>query len=402
MSVDESNKLEIDLAYNTLAWLHTLEDSEIPDYVLVRDLVSNLCDFQDRFANPMAFPLFESNPNKPSRLETPRHLPALLRFKCAYELPEKYFKNSIDPLDGIVQDGKAYCFAGGELWSEVIDSGELEISEDDLNEPIISRYEWIRDLFSIFNFVKDSKKRSVARELASCWYFIATHISLDVDDEEEEKMIVTQLLSSMNLNENLIFGKNNIQSDNYLELSENSPEMGTPASIVGALMNETLENEDIQLTGNNKSLAQLLLEGLCDDDDDDEDYIPEENEEEDDDYISEEEDDQDDENINEFVDKFKFNLNNEDKREEDHKENPLEVEFRSLVLETVESLSSYLPTNKEWLERVLSTAKSMEQEKKLWFPWGFPPMEKIKKSLKSEDEFESKYSSKLVDLLSES
>ena len=38
MSVDESNKLEIDLAYNTLEWLNKIEDDEIPEYVSIRDL----------------------------------------------------------------------------------------------------------------------------------------------------------------------------------------------------------------------------------------------------------------------------------------------------------------------------------------------------------------------------
>lgn len=38
MSVDESNKLEIDLAYDTLSWLNMLNDDEIPEYVNVRDL----------------------------------------------------------------------------------------------------------------------------------------------------------------------------------------------------------------------------------------------------------------------------------------------------------------------------------------------------------------------------
>jgi len=356
-----------------------LNDDEIPEYVNVRDLVSNLCDFQDRFANPMAFPVFEPNPNKPSRLETPRHLPSLIRFKCAYQLPDKYIKEDIDPLDGIIQDGKVYCFAGSELWSSALESGDLELPEEELEEPVISRYEWIQDLFHIFNYVKDSKKRSIARELASCWYFISTHISLEMDDEEEEQIgLMTQLLSSMNIDQNELFEKlNNIES-----FKQSPEELGTPASMLGALMNEGKENEEIETFGNNKSLAQLLLEGLNDSDEEDDDFIPEEENEEDDDYyISDEEDgDEVDEQVKDFVDKLQ---NRHRIEENEQEENQIETEFRNLVLQTVESLSCYLPTKKEWLERILSTAQSLEQEKKQWFPWGLPPMEKIKTSLNS-------------------
>lgn len=345
----------------------------------------------------MAFPIFEPNPNKPTRLETPRHLPSLIRFKCAYELPEKYLKENIDPLDGLIQDGKAYCFAGSELWASALEAGDLKVPEEELEEPIINRYEWLQDLFSIFSYVKDSEKRSMARELASCWYYIASHISLDPDDEEGEQIdLITQLLSSMKLEDSLL---NNIE-----QFNQSPQELGTPASLLGTLMNESSENETGTL-GNNKSLAQILADSLFingdeEEDEEDEDYIPEEEEEEDDYYISEDEEDGEDEidlQVKSFVEKLK-NKDQETKTED----NPIETEFRNLVLQTVESLASYLPTKKEWLDRILSASQTLKQEKKLWFPWGLPPMEKIKSSLNSKDEHESKYNLRLVELLSES
>lgn len=41
MSVDESNVLEITLAYNTMVWLNSLEDNEIPEEV--KERMRDLC-----------------------------------------------------------------------------------------------------------------------------------------------------------------------------------------------------------------------------------------------------------------------------------------------------------------------------------------------------------------------
>lgn len=42
MSVDKSNIMEIELAFKTMEWLYSLDDTEIPDDVNMRDLGLNI------------------------------------------------------------------------------------------------------------------------------------------------------------------------------------------------------------------------------------------------------------------------------------------------------------------------------------------------------------------------
>jgi hypothetical protein len=84
MALPEDNKLEIELAQRTMELVgRVVVEASFPSEskAKVRSILATLCDFQNRFAEPMYFSVEQKNDDvgtAPQRLPTPRPLKILL------------------------------------------------------------------------------------------------------------------------------------------------------------------------------------------------------------------------------------------------------------------------------------------------------------------------------------
>eukprot|EP01120_Amphizonella_sp_Union-15-10_P002623 TRINITY_DN12933_c0_g1_i1.p1 TRINITY_DN12933_c0_g1~~TRINITY_DN12933_c0_g1_i1.p1 ORF type:complete len:337 (-),score=68.31 TRINITY_DN12933_c0_g1_i1:31-1041(-) len=192
MDIQQDNQEDINLGYKTLVFLGQLEEEKLPleQRQKLRELVANICDFQNRFAKPMELPLAFVDPNitttkfdMPLRLETPRPLENLLNFRSVY--PCEPLKLEVDPEDVLEHEGKYYCFAGKPTWSFLVKTGAL--SGPDAESPDTDTWDWFKILFDLFAETKQTQSleiQNIARRLASCWYQVATQIDFGSEDSE--------------------------------------------------------------------------------------------------------------------------------------------------------------------------------------------------------------------------
>lgn len=307
------------------------------------------------------------------RLETPRHSGCLLKYGGAYLVPETYDMTDIDQMNGFIEDGKVYCLAGSELWFQLVEDEVLELADEDLEEPIISRYGWLYDFYVIVNNLKSKEKIASVRPLASCWYHICTQISLEEDEEEEEGLDLSFLSQLAQLK----IGEQN-----------------TPSSLMGAIIGEVSDESGTQQEVKNEqtNLISLLLDSVNmenEEDDEDDEYVPQSDEE--DEEIEEDEENDDLGNENDIDE-----IGIEAPESEEELTQTVEL-FKETVLQAVEHISAYLPDNPQWLQRAMTGFAGADPS---WYPWGFPPKDKLLK-VQTDDESEKKYISQVIQLLEE-
>jgi hypothetical protein len=134
----------------------------------------------------MDLPVGFGRPQDMSRfLPTPKPLNVLLKHKFAYliddnrnsmrqgnlrTLIKSEFHSSRSPCliiivdDGVIVDGKVYCFAGLPTWKSLVDAGKL--TGDDAKSPNLKSADWMKDLFALLKHVKAEHKH-MARRLAA-------------------------------------------------------------------------------------------------------------------------------------------------------------------------------------------------------------------------------------------
>eukprot|EP01091_Cochliopodium_minus_P001936 TRINITY_DN11889_c0_g1_i1.p1 TRINITY_DN11889_c0_g1~~TRINITY_DN11889_c0_g1_i1.p1 ORF type:complete len:532 (+),score=209.98 TRINITY_DN11889_c0_g1_i1:29-1597(+) len=170
------NKQDIQLIFETLEYLGEI-GKETKKNNDLRSLIINLCDFQERFSTPLELP-FGLGSEFASILPTPRPIKVLLEHKTIFKTDKKpeiemYVEN---------EGGEFFVFAGGEIWKDMLKNNKL-IDEDEKKEPTKNGFLWIKDLFKIF---REENKNPKSRRLAGCWYYTASQINFDEEDEEEE------------------------------------------------------------------------------------------------------------------------------------------------------------------------------------------------------------------------
>ena len=82
-----------------------------------------------------------------------------------------------------IKEGEEYFyFAGGSYWREMLQQNKLK-DEEEKREVKKNGFMWMKDLFGVF---KSEKNNSKSRRLASCWYYTASEINFDEEEDEEE------------------------------------------------------------------------------------------------------------------------------------------------------------------------------------------------------------------------
>jgi len=130
------NQLDIDLVCRTIEWIGSLQDHEIKNWEATRILLSNLCHFQDLFAEPLVLP-FQLGPDLHQRLPVHRPNHVLLKFQVNLDTTQEF----------------------------------------------LPTVDWIKTLFELFEIsLKFEDERKITpRRLVACWYHIACQLDYAPD-----------------------------------------------------------------------------------------------------------------------------------------------------------------------------------------------------------------------------
>jgi len=312
-------------------------------------LVLNLCEFQERFAQPMLLP-FQLGNDLHQRLQTRRPLDVLLKYNIAFPLDGT---KDMKPEDGCTQGDKSFCWLGKETWQGLVRAGKLEGTKP--NTLPVS--EWIKDLFELFEVAVqfDFDRKADARRLAACWYHVATQLDFGPDLTEEEGF--------------------------------------DPEELIAITMSA--------LTGGHGggALADLFPDEGNDDSEPDEDYDPTKHTEEEDenDHILVDEDHIPEEALSPGKPTTKTSM-----PMDTEEPTPKEQEVRAVIFRVVQALGAYMPSPVDdlgWFKRVLKHVTSSQTSGDTsWYHWGCPPINPLVTCLKSEDPHLVKYASVILSL----
>ena len=187
-------KAYINLASETLEFLYKLkkEGSSSVSDELFREVSTNICHFQERWATPMELP-FGMGTDLKKPIEIIRNEDIMLELDCAIKNP--------------TGDAPTFVVRESSSWKYLMENGKLENQE----KTKITFANWMIDLFDILVQGKD-KFPSLARSLASRWYYHASETDfeesdepIDVADTAREKRAVVK---AQNIINSLLFGTN--------------------------------------------------------------------------------------------------------------------------------------------------------------------------------------------------
>ena len=177
---EKRNKEDISLASETLDYLGKVcAEGHLSE---LRSLAVNLCHFQERFSVPMELP-FGMGTDFAEKLETPRPVDVLFKLGAIYKIPQE----TMEEICLKDTQGNFYCLAGGALWKKMVESKKLEGADSE--EPKVSSFSWLKDLFSVF---RREKKLDASRRLAACWYYTATQVDFDEKEDGIEEEVDPQ------------------------------------------------------------------------------------------------------------------------------------------------------------------------------------------------------------------
>jgi len=144
------NHHDIDLACRTIDWIGTLQEHEIKHWEATRTLLSNLCHFQDLFAEPLMLP-FQLGPDLEHRLFVHRPIDVLIKFNINLDLPQEHL-------------------------------------------PTIA---WIGTLFELFEISLkfDDQRKIVPRRLVACWYHIASQLDYTPELNQDDNLATEELFA---------------------------------------------------------------------------------------------------------------------------------------------------------------------------------------------------------------
>ena len=185
------NKSYIELANATINVLAKLADLPFSSKFDLRSLAKNLCNFQDRWAEPIDLP-YEMGKDISEKIQIERSTEALKKLHCIYE-----YKN---------ENGETTkCLAGSEEWKNLISKNELK--EEESIPPNENFALWLVDLFELFQSAAEESNSelllSEIRPLAACWYYHASETSF----EGTEENVTSSIPTAEALLQSLILGK---------------------------------------------------------------------------------------------------------------------------------------------------------------------------------------------------
>jgi len=186
----------INLAAETLELLHKVKQEQIPEFDTVhyRQLATNLCHFQERWATPMELP-FGMGTDLKKPIDVQRDPKVLLNLDCAVENPT---------------ENGSLVIRETSTWKYLVENGQL--AGEEATE--ITFAAWIVDLFNVLCAVSKCDKLSHlhldCRSLASRWYYHASETdfnesnpSSEEPDTAREKRAVVKAQSILN---SILFG----------------------------------------------------------------------------------------------------------------------------------------------------------------------------------------------------